>query len=221
MVEDLDRDLFKKCIPFFDKRPVIFDIGAHEGHYTNFVIETIPDAYCYLFEPNIDISRKLYKYKNVFELAISSYNGYKSFYVPPKENDELSSLFKRDVFKQTGYETRVVPCTSLDSFCLLNTISKIDFIKVDVEGGELEVLKGGEYNLANTNIKFMQIEYGGTYRDANITFNEVISFLKDFNYRVYELIENKFVEITEENFIEDYRYTNFISTYLPLGFLTK
>lgn len=215
MIEDFDRDLFKKCMPQFGEHPVIFDVGAHEGHYTEFVLERIPDADCFLFEPNLELAGKLNKYKNVYALGISNSYCYKPFYIPPKLNDELASLFKRDVFKEIGFETKTVPCTSIDSFWLLNTISKIDFMKVDVEGSELDVLNGCKYMLSNKNIKFIQIEYGGTYQDAHITFKQILSFAEDFGYKVYELIENNFNQITEENFVEDYRYGVFLLTYLP------
>lgn len=215
MIEDIDRDLFKKCMPYFEKAPVVFDIGAHEGRYTKFVIETIPNADCYLFEPNINLAGKLNEYPHVYAMAVCDSVGYKSFFVPPKANDELSSLFSREVFKQTGFESKDVPCTSIDSFWLLNRIFKIDYMKVDVEGAEFDVLKGCKYMLSNKNIKFIQVEYGGTYKDAHITFNDIISFSKHFGYRVYELINNILTEVTEENFIEDYRYQNFLLTYLP------
>lgn len=215
MIEDFDKDIFKKCMPHFSKLPVIFDVGAHEGLYTKFVLEMIPDAECFLFEPNIELYHALCQYKNVFALAVSECNVYKPFYVCPKGNDELSSLYKREVFNETGFEVKTVPCTSIDSFWLGNRIYKIDFLKIDVEGGELDVLNGCKYMLSNKNIKFIQIEYGSTYKDAHVEFRHILDFSTSYGYRAYELIENKFVEVTKENFIEDFRYTVFLLTYLP------
>lgn len=215
MIEDFDRDLFKKCMPYFDKPPAIFDIGAHEGHYTKFVLETIPGADCYLFEPNERLYHTLCGYKKVFLLAVSDKNGMKTFYSCPKENDELSSLYKREVFSQTGCQESVVYCTSIDSFSLENVIKEIDYVKVDVEGAELDVLSGCPSMMRNKKIKFLQIEYGGTYKDAGITFVQIIQTANLFGYRVYELVKNNFTEVTEENFVEDYRYGVFLLTHLP------
>lgn len=214
MIEDFDRNLFKKCRRYLDKSPVIFDIGAHKGYYTKFVLETIPDANCYLFEPNIELAENLHQYKNVYLLAVGEHNGYKSFYVPPEANDELSSLIKREIFEEIGYEIKQVPCTSIDSFCLLNKIDKIDFIKVDVEGAELDVLNGCPLMMADKKIKFIQIEYGGTYTDSGITFKQVIETATVFGYNVYELTGNTLLPVTLTNFIEDYRYAVFLLTYL-------
>lgn len=215
MIEDFDKDLFKRCMPYFDKPPVIFDVGAHEGLYTKFVLKTIQDADCYLFEPNEILYHTLCSYKKVFLLAVCDRNGWQTFYSCPKASDELSSLYKREVFTQTGCEESPVYCTSIDSFCLDNRIKKIDFVKVDVEGAELDVLNGCPSMMRNKQIKFIQIEYGGTYIDAGIKFTQVIQTANLFGYRVYELIENNLIEVTEENFIEDYRYSVFLLTYLP------
>lgn len=227
MIEDFDRDLFKKCIPYFDKLPVIFDIGAHEGHYTKFVLETITDADCYLFEPNEKLFKNLWKTfqynemvrkpPNVFTspFAISDREGYKIFFNCPKANDELSSLYKRKVFNDTGFEETEVQCTSIDLFSTLFKVQEIDYIKVDVEGAELDVLNGCHSMMRDKKIKFIQIEYGGTYKDAGITFKQIIQTANLFGYRVYELVKNNFTEVTEENFIEDYRYGVFLLTYLP------
>lgn len=215
MIEDFDRDLFKKCMPYFDKPPVIFDIGAHEGHYTKFVLEMIPDADCYLFEPNERLYHTLCGYKKVFQLAICDRNGARTFYSCPKANDELSSLYKREVFEQTGCAESFVYGDSIDGFCFSMSIEEIDYMKVDVEGAELDVLNGCPSMMRNKKIKYIQIEYGGTYKDAGITFVQIIQTANLFGYRVYELVKNKFSEVTEENFTEDYRYGVFLLTYLP------
>lgn len=202
-------------MPYFDKPPVIFDIGAHEGHYTKFVLETIPDADCYLFEPNRELTSRFLIRKRVFNWAIADYVGVTRFFTCPTKNDELSSRYKRDVFNETGFVETEVPCITVDCFSLDHKINEVDYIKVDVEGAELDVLNGCPSMMRNKKIKYIQIEYGGTYKDAGITFIQIIQTANLFGYRVYELVKNKFSEVTEENFTEDYRYGVFLLTYLP------
>lgn len=215
MIEKFDTDLFKRCMPYFDKPPVIFDVGAHEGHYTKFVLEIIPDADCYLFEPNANIN--LPSYFKTYQYAVCDTNEDKIFYIPlEKKNDELSSLYKRAVFKDLGWiEEEIVQCITIDHFSQLMKIPEIDFIKVDVEGAELDVINGCPSMMRDKKIKFIQVEYGGTYPDAGIKFTQVINTANLFGYKVYELIDNRFNEVTIENFIEDYRYSVFVLTYLP------
>lgn len=214
MIEDVDRDLFRKCMPHFDTHPIVFDIGAHMGHYTMFVLGIIPTADCYLFEPNSYLLKD-FNGGGVFSYAVCNSNDNKVFHIPPKQNDELSSLYKRGVFDQTGWTETDVQCITVDRFCELMDVDSIDYLKADVEGSEFEVLKGCKYMLSNKKIKFLQIEYGGTYHDAKITFTEIISFAHLYGYHIYELIDGNLIEATHSNFIEDYRYQNFILTYLP------
>jgi len=210
MIEHFDKDLFKKCLPHLGKQPVIFDVGAHEGKFTEFVLQLLPNAKCYMFEPNIELAIKI----GARALAISDHNGFVPFYIPPKKNDELSSLYKREVFDETGYEEIEVGCTSIDSFCSVNHISEIDYLKVDVEGAELDVLNGCKEMMASRDIKFIQLEYGGTYPDAGITFMQIIETANKYGYNVYELVDKILTPVTTINFIEDYRYAVFLLTYI-------
>jgi FkbM family methyltransferase len=207
MIEDFDKNLFKKCLPHFSKQPVIFDVGAHEGRWTEFARQLVPNAKHYLFEPNIELAIKI----GAYPLAISDHDGFKTFYVPPKKNDELASLYKREVFKQTGYEEIVATCISIDTFCIRSGIEEIDYLKVDVEGAELDVLNGCKEMMASRNIKFIQIEYGGTYPDAGITFAQIINAANKYGYNVYD---DALKPVTINNFIEDYRYAVFLLTYI-------
>ena len=66
-------------------------------------------------------------------------------------------------------------CSILD--IEFNNIKNIDFLKIDTEGYELNVLKGFEDFLEN--IKIVQFEYGGTFLDNNTKLIDVINYLKE------------------------------------------
>jgi len=89
----------------------------------------------------------------------------------------------------------------------------IDLLKIDTEGYELEVLKGSTHLLEEKNIDFIQLEYGGTYQDGGIKLNDVIEFLKKYNYKIYNYTE-EFKEI--KNYNDDYKFNNFYATYKTL-----
>lgn len=219
MIEDFDINLFKKCKPLFSDRPVIFDIGAHKGAYTDFVLQEIPSADCYLFEPNPALFEALKHRKNSFNYAINNLYGDQDFYKCPSKNDELSSLHKRPIFDETGFERITVPTTYIDKFCIAESIEEVDFIKVDVEGSEISVVAGAKNMMALKKVKFIQVEYGGTYIDAGVQFSDLINLSNDLEYKVYELAGNKLSEVTKENFVNDYRYSIFLLTYLDLSCL--
>lgn len=218
MIESPEKILFQFIKPFLPNSPVIFDVGAHKGGYTEYVLSEVPEADCFLFEPNDRLYNLLLagKYKAFNNLVGNSW-GPDIFYECKDAADELSSMYKRPVFGELEMESRMAFCITIDKFCSDMSIERIDLLKIDVEGAELDVLKGAEQMLSEKQISFLQVEYGGTYPDAGITGLQFIQYLNELGYKVYELVEDKLTLITPENFVEDYRYTNFLVTHKEIG----
>lgn len=213
MLEAPEKILFQFAKPFLPAKPVIFDVGAHKGSYTEYVLSEVPEADCFLFEPNEALCRDYLSKYNAYDILVGNTNGGKKFYQCLGKADELSSTYNREVFRdiETSVEDKL--CTTIDQFCFDNKIERIDLLKIDVEGAELDVLTGAETMLSEKKITFLQVEYGGTYPDAGITGLQVIQYLNELGYKVYELTGCELGLITPENFIEDYRYTNFLVTF--------
>jgi FkbM family methyltransferase len=211
MLEQIDKDIFIHCLPHICNNPTVFDIGAHKGHYTSFVKEARPSAVVYLFEPNADLAATI-KHDNVHNVAVSD-GVYKIlFHQCESKNDELSSVYEREVFNDIETSAIEVPAITIDYFLEDNKIKIVDFVKIDVEGAELDVLNGAIKSMTLKKIKFLQVEYGGTYPDAGIKFTDVIKFVNSLGYKVFEKAD-AWTEVTIDNFIEDYRYQNFLLTY--------
>lgn len=216
MLTEEEKIIFDKCIPYLPTSPVIFDVGAYKGAYTDYVLSKVPDADCWLFEPNADLHAQLSKYK-AFDIMLLDREGVQPFFRCLNKADELSSTYRREVFGQIEYEEQQKPCTSIDAFCLEHLLPSIDFLKIDVEGAEMDVLNGCMNMLQDKNIHFIQVEYGGTYPDAGISFLDIIQLIGQFGYRAYELVGDKLNLLTEENFVEDYRFANFLITHHDIG----
>ena len=82
-------------------------------------------------------------------------------------------------FKPEFSET--VTTTTLDTFCANRGIERIDYLKIDVEGHELSVLRGASRMLSERRIRFIQFEFG----EANIDSR---TFMRDF----FELLSPDF-----------------------------
>lgn len=94
-----------------------------------------------------------------------------------------------------------------DGYMKEKDISQIDFLKIDTEGHELEVLKGFGDRLSD--VQIIQFEYGGTYLDSKIHLKDVLDYLEHYGF-------TKFAKLTPEGLLplptreDDYAYANIV-----------
>lgn len=201
-------------VPYFDKHSIVFDVGSNKGEFTDLLIKNASEVH--LFEPNTDLityTRVKYdSYKNVHYNHYACYsedNEEVDFFYFTNENNGLSSIYHNTKWDSLPMKYGKVVTITIDSYCMLNKIDHIDFLKIDVEGAEFDVLLGCEKMLKERNIKYIQLEYSPHYKIPEYTFLEVIKYLNAFGYGVYSC-DVEGLEWTAENFVEDYRLDNFI-----------
>ncbi len=170
--------------------PVIFDVGANKGEFTRRVMETwgIRKYQLYAFEP----SAKTFEMLNTAVPGSASVHlinlglGEKKervdlFY--DKTGSGLASVYQRDLaFRNINFSSHeTINLTTLDEFCAENGIAVIDFLKLDVEGHELAVLKGGRNMFEKGAVGIVQFEFGGCNIDSRTFFKDYFNFFaKDF-----------------------------------------
>jgi FkbM family methyltransferase len=168
---------------------IFYDIGANYGFYTLLAQEFITTGEIHSFEPNPDIfnllkeNSKLNIFKNTFlnKLALSDKNGEAEFYnLDIKGHSGASSLIKYNHFKK--YEIIKVKTMKFDDY--IYDYKPPNLIKIDTEGSENLVLKGG-LNLIK---KFKPIIIMEFWPDDNHL--EAAKILFDNNYNVYKIDEN-------------------------------
>jgi hypothetical protein len=84
--------------------------------------------------------------------------------------------------------------TTIDIFCLKNKINHIHFLKIDVEGHELAVLKGAAKMLENKQIDVIQFEFGAGNSFSKTFFLDFFKLLSPA-YSIYRLLSDGFVPI--------------------------
>jgi FkbM family methyltransferase len=196
---------------------VVFDVGANKGDWSNDVFRHHPNVSIYAFEPipalYSSLTRQFAQYRfAAYELAISKEDGLKSFDFYEGENSRASGLYERPIIAYLSPSKLTVKTMKLDSFCKEMQINRIDFLKIDTEGSEFDVLCGARELIKNRAIKVIQFEYGGTYKDAGITLKEVYRFLRQHGYEVYRIAPKFLIHIQKwRDALETMHYSNYLA----------
>ena len=168
----------------------IIEIGGHYGEDTLRFHKFFPQAHIYSFEPdprNITIFKRTCQYINnitLIQKAASDTEGRQTFYQLFNKNNEhilddkykyighetynelnlsgsgASSLKKSQQPELNIYDTITVDTIRLDEWVKSNHVTSIDFLWIDVQGAESNVISGCR-DIINM-IKFVQLEYGET-----------------------------------------------------------
>jgi FkbM family methyltransferase len=175
--------LRKEILP--EKSPVIIDIGANIGQFM-FACKTLfPTAKVYSFEPDSDIFALLKKNAKNFEgvktynLALSNVKKKMKFYVS-NEFSEWSSLKKID---NKEYKISTVDVDKGDN--VLKAITKIDLLKIDVEGAEYDVVLGLIKMLEKTNYLLIEVSMERNNEDKGSS--RLISLLLQNNFYIHHI----------------------------------
>ncbi|MFC3809546.1 FkbM family methyltransferase [Lacihabitans lacunae] len=195
--------------------PVLFDVGANIGEYTQNLVNVFgPNCQVFAFEPaklTFEILVKNIKNQNVSleNIGLGSKNEQIKFFSDPNGNT-LGSAVNRDI-KGIENKVEVVEIQTLDSFCENNQISKIDFLKIDVEGFETEVLLGAKEMLKNNKMNFIQFEFGGTQIPVRIFVKDFFELLNQ-DFIIYRILADGLELISEYNErLEIFSYSNFLA----------
>jgi len=194
------------------KDKTIFDIGAFRGAFTINLIkhENLKEnnSKYYLFDPNPnakDYLAEVLKNKNVkyFELALDNSNTKKEFTInrffeasgsslkSAHKEDKLYNMTRKSVMKLLNpfkkiqdYEKIIVQTQTIDNFCSLNNIDKIDLLKLDCDGTEYEVFLGAEKLLAEGKIGLIYTEISGTKKGFDLKVEEIVKLLNKYNFEL-------------------------------------
>ena len=173
------------------KGQTAIDIGAHKGGYLYLMLQLIGDSgQIVAFEPQSILFKYLMRMKTMFNwqnvtiehLALSDKEGEAKLLIPANYKSRASApgatIVDNRERNDIGF-TEQVGTNSLDNYCEKYTI-KPDFLKIDVEGNELPIFKGGFNTLKKYKPKIYVECDAGYVGKAQVL--ETFSFLKDIGY---------------------------------------
>ena len=176
----------------------LIDVGAHKGEFLENIIKINSIKRFYAFEPQVSIFRILKrnfsnnKKVKLINMGLSERPSNKIIYINKLSSTSTMSKFnkKSKYLKFKNMLTRSkknyidkypVKTSSIDIF-----FKKIKFknclLKIDVEGFEYNVLKGGKSKIGEVNYILIENQFGNLYE--NKSFNEIKNYLYKKNFRV-------------------------------------
>jgi FkbM family methyltransferase len=125
----------------------------------------------------------------VLPVAVGNDKGCYSYYPPSStDNQGTGSLIHDPTGKSRSTTPIQVNMVRLDDFCEERKINKVDFIKIDVEGFDLEVLKGSRTILLNNPHVVVMVELADDNLKAmGIGANDIRRFMLDLKFHMYKV----------------------------------
>ena len=179
---------------------VCLDIGANIGNYSKLLINKT-NAKIYAYEPlekSFDELKKIKeKHKDRFfieKLALGNEDGIKKISSANDKSEKASfekNLDKLSFIDKDNLREFDVSIKKLDSLNFFDSHSKVDFLKIDVEGYEYEVLLGGKKFIDFNSPKFIQIEINWHQLFKKITLYEFSKLLKEYDiFKILPYVKN-------------------------------
>ncbi|MFN5030955.1 MAG: FkbM family methyltransferase [Flavobacteriia bacterium] len=174
---------------------IIYDIGANKGHWAELANKILMPELIVCFEPMrpffLELQNKKREIPNLESYNIGLGTQQQSIFMHVA-GDSSSILPLTDLqfthfgVKHSGQQEILIDV--LDSFVKQEKLISPDLIKIDVQGYELEVLKGSKEVLKNTKYLLIEISFKEFYENQ-ASAEEIICFLSQCGFRIKALSE--------------------------------
>jgi len=183
----------------------VYDVGASDNSiYVNFLGEV------HYFEPtsrihSIGKTKNSKSYFNTFGLSDETSDSkeitWETSGVLPQASGEILYTENAD---------RIMKTKAASDYMIENEFEEVDFVSIDTEGHELQVLKGFKDFLYK--VKTIQFEYGDCTYACGISLNDIISYLLPFGFRDFSYLAPTRLEPINWNtgFKDHYGYCNIV-----------
>jgi FkbM family methyltransferase len=172
---------------------VVLDVGAHAGQFSKLFAAMAPRGRVFAFEPSgyarsvLEPALRWNRVRNVeiVPTGLSDAAGTSVLHTPIKKRGQLgfglAHLGEDTGARETQEQT--IHLTTLDAFVAERGLNRLDFIKADVEGWELHMLKGAGQTLARFRPALFLEVVGSSLERAGASPGEVFALLEPIGYR--------------------------------------
>ncbi len=175
---------------YLPEAPTVFEAGAYQGNDSVKMANMWPKGKILSFEPNPSAfnlyQEKAKNYSNMFgyNLAVNNYNGIATFYLcwgtdgkDPIFEGASSLLTPSAAMSKHYMGPKIeVPCVILDHWCRDNKVKNIDFMWLDLEGFEIQLLKSSPEILKTVKVIYTETNFF-QFRQGTTTYSVLKKFL--------------------------------------------
>jgi len=189
------RDILKVLAPILTEEMTFIDVGANQGEFTLFAAKRLRKGHIIAFEPTSHMFEKLshnvvlngFRNIELVNQALSDKPGKLPIYMPRGRFRDgsyqygLSSLYRTSTVADY---VEMINVTTLDEYVKRTQLTRINVIKIDIEGSELFMLRGAAQTL-KTFKPILVVEVGRkTCLAAGYDCKEILEFIASFGYRI-------------------------------------
>jgi len=198
------------------KDAVVFDIGANLGLSTVMMATSAPSGKIFSFEPSPSIypylektvAENFLKHCVTLPIALGEAPGELSFFDNPT-SASASHLVVGD--RSLGGSNYTVKVSTVDDFVFENNLERLDMMKIDVEGFELDVLKGANKTLALLKpAVFLEFNSFTLIAYGNQNPRHVLENLMTIFAHIYRFENGKMQEIRDEESVLGFIHGNLV-----------
>lgn len=198
----------------------VMDVGANVGQYASYLNKEMKNnsPLIHSFEPSpktfqlLKSSSEKIPRITLNNFGLGATNEKLKLYLN-FENSPGATIYKNalELFELQNNIVQDIEIRRLDEYCIEKNIEYIDFLKIDVEGHELEVLKGAGEFLINKKIRFIQFEFS-SYNIFSRTFFNDFWILLSKDYNIYRVLNHGLYPINSySDKLEIFKMSNFFA----------
>ena len=182
---------------FLPHNPIVLEAGCHGGQDTVAIGNMWPEGKIYAFDPvekfvdftNAELEKHNIKNARVYQLALSRTSGQQTFYYSTACGGASSLLPSNLEMKEIcDYQdiTMTANCMNLDEWAQKENVTYIDFMWLDMEGSELEVLSSSPQILKTVKVIITEINFR-EFRQGTTRYEDLATFLKSNGFTLYKI----------------------------------
>ncbi|MBV8168682.1 MAG: FkbM family methyltransferase [Alphaproteobacteria bacterium] len=199
---------------------VAFDVGANRGDWAETALALNPALQIHAFEPGAAsfaalTGRGLPAAVRCNRLGLGAAAEQRELYALGTDT-RLASLYRRtgleDDYKiETPARGELVTITTLDAYCAEAGVAAIDYLKIDTEGHDLQVLRGGRGLVERGAVRFIQFEYGASNVESRDLLKDFFAFFAGTRYNLHKIHAEGFGHYPRYNVrLENFQYQNWL-----------